>query len=136
MNKYDAALESFSRLIGSEIDYALNASGEMHIKHPTLHFYLGIDFTKIVEFFIWSVHQTLENDFIKELNFVRSFELSKNEINIFMDMPDRKLNNLISIIATNKGKLSIKKRKDLFSELTDREVHKIEKIIQKAFEGF
>ena len=60
---------------------------------------------------------------------MKTFLNSKEEIRKVVDIPDRKLNNLINMIISNQGKLSQNKRKAQFSELTVEEIKKIEDII-------
>lgn len=133
IDKYDEALESFSKTCVSEINYKLDDDGEMAILHETKSFYFGIDFTFIVEFFFWSINQTLERDFKKELGFMQGFEKAKEKIIRIVDLPDRKLNVIINATVSNHGKLSNTKRKSLFEMLTDDEIKQIEEIIKTSF---
>lgn len=132
MDKYENVLESFSKELVPMISYELDEKSEMTVlDEETKHLYYGIDFTKALKFLFWAIEETLENDFKKELEYMKLFMESKDEIRKVVDIPDRKLNNLINIIITNQGKLSHNKRKSLFNELTDEEVQRIEKIVSK-----
>jgi len=53
-----------------------------------------------------------------------------------IEMPDRLAQNLILFIRQNDGALSERKREKEFYKLTDEEVHRLESIVQDAFEGF
>ena len=130
MDKYDRVLENFSESLVPLIDYELDKQGEMTVLDAdTKHLYYGIDLTKAFEFLVWTLEETLVNDFENELKYMKTFLASKEEIKSLVDMPDRKLNNLINMVLINSNKLSANKRSSLYSELTDDEVTKIEKII-------
>jgi len=130
MDKYDNILESFSKELVPVINYELNELGEMTVlDQQTKHLYYGIEFTKALEFLFWALEETLANDFKKELEYMKVFMNSKSEVRKVVDIPDRKLNNLINIIISNDGKLSQGKRQSQYSELTDDEIERIEKII-------
>jgi Fic family protein len=130
MDKYDKVLENFSKTIVPIINYKLDDEGRMTVlDEHTKHLYYGIDFLSAFEFLFWTIEETVENDFKKELEYMKLFLHSKEEIRKVVDIPDRKLNNLINIIISNKGKLSQNRRRSQFSELTDEEIQKIEKII-------
>ncbi len=133
MDKYDSVLESFSKELVPIINYELDDQGEMTVlDKETKHLYHGIDFTNALEFLFWSIEETLENDFKKELEYMKIFLYSREEIRKVVDMPDRKLNNLINIIISHHGKISQEKRDSQYSELTDEELYKIEQIIATA----
>ena len=130
LGKYDNALESFSKDLVPLIDYTLDDKGEMTIlDKETSHLYYGIDLTEQSDFLFWALEETLVNDFKKELEYLKIFTYSVSEIRKVVDIPDRRLNNLINIVISNNGKLSKKKRQTHYSELRDDEVAKIEKII-------
>lgn len=132
MDKYDRVLEDFSTKIVPLIDYQLDDEGKMTVLDTdTKYLYYGIDLTKAHELLVWALEETLVNDFENELKFMKTFVASKEAIKALVDMPDRKLNNLINIILCNGNKLSAKKRTSMFEELTDEEVVKIENIIVK-----
>lgn len=130
LSRYDEVLENFSKKIVPLLDYKLDEQGEMTVlDEQTKHLYHGIDFTMVLKFLFWAIEETLDNDFKKELEYMKVFLKSKDEIRRVVDMPDRKLNNLINIIIRNDGKMSESKRNSMFSELLDAEIEKIESII-------
>ncbi|MBL6990465.1 MAG: Fic family protein [Bacteriovoracaceae bacterium] len=132
IDKYDKVLENFSNEIVPIINYELDELGQMTVlDSDTKHLYLGIDLTKALEFISWTIKETLVNDFKKELEYMKRFFNSKDQIRKVVDIPDRKLNILINSIINNQGRLSQKKRKTQFSELTDDEIKKIEAIVRK-----
>ena len=48
-------------------------------------------------------------------------------------MPDNMIKNLIILILKNKGKLSTRKKKQMFEKLTTNEVEYIERIVKDIF---
>jgi Fic family protein len=132
MIKYDKVLECFSKELVPAVSYELDEQGEMSVLDiETKHLYHGIDLTDALEFLFWAIGETLENDFKKELEYMKVFLDSKEEIRKIVDIPDRKLNNLINIIISNHGELSQKKRSLHYDELTEIEIQKIEDIVNK-----
>ena len=59
--------------------------------------------------------------------------IRRQQINSFLDMPAKELNLLLQVCIENDGKLSKRKRQDLFSDLTDEEVEKIEAALHENF---
>ena len=60
------------------------------------------------------------------------FDALKKDIQLIVDMPDKKLDFIIVVLNQNKGLLSSKKRK-LFPELTDDEIMKMENAYKEVF---
>jgi len=60
-------------------------------------------------------------------------ELGLDEIKEIVDMPDKRASLLARLIMQNKGKLAESKR-DLFSEITDDELARMEQAVAKVEE--
>jgi hypothetical protein len=68
-----------------------------------------------------------------EFEYLRNYDRARSIIQEIVDMPDRLLDLFITVSLQNRGKLSGKKRKAVFSMLTDEEVEKMENCIQEIF---
>lgn len=74
----------------------------------------------------------LSQEIEPELNFLSGFDAAKREMLAVVDMPDRKLNNLINILHKARGTLS-KAKRELYTELTDEEMEKLVTIFRTSF---
>jgi len=78
------------------------------------------------------VERVIETDLVKELNFLRNYDIAKSALQSIVDMPDRLVDLFISLCVQNKGVLSAPKRKTHFSMLTDEEVAQMQQAIKES----
>jgi hypothetical protein len=126
---YDDALESVSRPRLELIPYALDAEGVMVIKDETLDLYRCWDATAACKYLYEIIERTIEQDLHAELNYLVGYDRAKQQMGTVVDMPDRKIDLFIRVVADNGGKLSSGKRKSHFAELSDDEVAQLEQIV-------
>ena len=112
------------------------AERNVEVLNDTADLYRYFYCTQAAEFLYACVQRTVEQDLPGEIDYLRRHDEAMSRIMEMLEMPDRLAQNLILFIRQNNGTLSKKKREKEFSELTDDEVHGLEKIIQDAFEGF
>ena len=130
MDKYDEALEFFSRPLLERIEYRLNPRGEMKVLTNSAGFYRYVDMTRIAERLFGFVEDTIQHELVGELDFLASYDRIKQGLQEIVDMPDRKLDLFIRVCLQNKGCLA-KGKRTLFPELTDAEVAAMEKVVQE-----
>lgn len=128
---YDDSLEHFSSPLMQLLDYILTDMGEMTIEQETKHFYQYLDYTVQTEILSDFVVKTIDEELVKELEFLYAYDQAKREILSIVDMPNRKLDVLFQVCLRNEGKLSARKRVSHFTFLKDDEIQKIERVIQK-----
>ncbi len=128
--QYDRMLENFSKKLLPLIDYELDDNGVMTVKNDTADFYRFINFTAIVEDFFDVVAETLRTELVPELDYLAAWERARSRMREIVDMPEKKALQLIMFIQQNQGVFP-KKRRDLFSELTDRELEQLGAIIKE-----
>lgn len=133
MVDYDASLETFSSPLLSCIDYQLDEMGKMRVENDTALYYKYMDMTSQAEALYGFVTKTVEEELIKELNFLVSYDRSKKAIDEIIDMPDRLTDLFIRLCVQHHGHLSKNKKTTHFDFLTDAELAAMEKAVQEAY---
>lgn len=129
MTRYDETLECFSRQVMQHVEYTLDDNGEMVVSNDTARFYRYHDMTYQAEGLFEFVRDTIESEFLNELEYLDVFDRSKNRMRDIVDMPDRKLDLFIRLSLQGRGKLS-KNNRALFDRLTDREVDEMSAVME------
>jgi Fic family protein len=134
-SEYDAVLETFSVPLMKLIDYDVDENGTVHIMNETERFYRYFDATQMAEALYEWIEATIQEDFQRELKFVRTFREIRKAVDDIVEMPDNKAESFIRLCLQNKGVLSNKKR-HFFDFLTDEELRALEKAVQSHLDGF
>jgi len=116
------------------IDYALDEQGRMTVGADTAAYYRYIDLTPQAESLFAFIQETIEVELVEQLRFLVSYDTTKRAIQEVVDMPDRQIDLFIRCCLQNHGKLSQRKRADLFAMLRDDEVLQMEQAIQKSYQ--
>ncbi len=133
IKEYDKMLEHFSEPLLPLLDYELDSDGRMEVKNETAVHYKYIDMTAIAERLFGFIQDTIENELVSELDFIRDYDKAKLAVRDIVDMPDRLIDLFIRLCIENKGRLSKNKRKTKFEQLTDKEVARMEECFRNAF---
>jgi hypothetical protein len=80
------------------------------------------------------VSLTIENELVEELDFLVSYDKTKQAIQAIIDMPDRLIDLFIQLCQQNNGRLSARKHRAYFDFLTDDELIRMEKAVQSGYE--
>jgi hypothetical protein len=135
IDEYDASLEAFSKPLMPLIDYTLDDQGRMRVANDTKDFYRFIDLTTQAEALFAFIRETIEVELVEELRFLVNYDKTKRAIQEVVDMPDRMIDLFIRCCFQNHGKLSQRKREDLFKMLSAQEVARMEDAIRQAQES-
>ena len=135
MDEYDASLEAFSKPLMPLVEFTLDDQGRMMVANDTRDFYRFIDLTTQAEALFAFIRETIEVELVEELRFLVKYDKTKRAIQEVVDMPDRMIDLFIRCYFQNHGKLSTRKREDLFKMLSDQEVARIEDAIRLAQES-
>ncbi len=133
---YDHSLEAFSRPLLSLIEYALDDLGQMTVQSETGRWYRYMDMTFQAEALYDFVSLTIENELVEELNFLVSYDKTKQAIQAIVDMPDRLIDLFIQLCLQNNGRLSARKHRAYFDFMTDDELIRMENAVQSGYENF
>jgi Fic family protein len=131
--KYDKALTAFSGKIGPFVEYRMDEPQRMTVLNETKNLYQYFDATPQAEYLYECVAETIEKDLREEIGFIQRYDHALDETKEIVDMPDRRASLLVRLILQNKGRLA-KNKRDLFSEVTDEELAKIEKAMGEVAE--
>jgi len=126
--KYDQALTAFSGKIGPFIEYRMDDAQRMTVLNEPKNLYQYFDATAQAEYLYECVAETIEKDLREEIGFIQRYDRALDETKEIVDMPDKRASLLARLIMQNRGRLA-KNERDLFSEVTDEELAKIEKTI-------
>ncbi len=135
-NKYDAALETFSKKIMSLIDYSVLDNRLIEVKNETIDYYRYIDYTKQTEYLYECVEDTINSGFLSEISYLSNYDRAKTDIQAYIDLPDRLIDLFIKYTVANKGNLSNNKKRQLFSGFTDQEINRLEEIVNNHFKEY
>jgi len=131
--RYDKALNAFSRKITPFIEYRMDDAQHMTVLNETKNLYPYFDATAQAEYLYQCVAETIEKDLREEIGFIVKYDRALDEIKEIVHMPDKRASLLARLIMQNKGKLA-KSKRDLFSEITDDELARIEQAVAKVEE--
>ena len=79
------------------------------------------------------IARTIEDELVEELDFLNQYDKTKEKLQSVVDMPDPLVDLFIRLCGQNGGRLSSKKRKDHFSFLSDKELTRMESIVQEGY---
>jgi len=131
---YDASLEAFSKPLMPLVEYSLDDEGLMTVRNDTATWYRYIDMTPQAEALFVFIERTINTELVEELSFLANYDRTKTAIQGIVDMPDRKIDLFIRGCLQNNGRLSARKRTSHFDFLSDKEVARMEKAVQSAYE--
>jgi hypothetical protein len=134
MRGYDDALEAYSNTVGALVTYRMNEKDEMSVTNFDVIDWVWRypDFTAQVEY-LGRVMRRSVDMVAEEMAYLAQYDTVEKKVRGIIDMPDRRLAELLSQIHTNAGRLSNNKRKQRFPELSDEETAKIESVYADVF---
>ncbi len=91
------------------------------------------DLTNQCIYLIRTILSTIEEDMPGELLFIHRYDEARKALQNIVDMPDRKINNMLLFLHQNQGALP-KRRREQFKELTDAEIERMQKAYREVFE--
>lgn len=132
---YDQVLEKYSRPLVQRIKYNKEAGGEIVVTNePEIETYFRYpDLTDHCIYLINTIQATLTEDMPDELLFIQRYDEAKIELRRIVDMPDKKLVNMLLFLHQNKG-IFPKRRREQFSELTDQEIQRMQDAYRTVYE--
>jgi hypothetical protein len=129
MGAYDRILESFSGSIHPFIEYAMDADGQIAVANDSADLYRYFDATRQTEYLFDCIADAISRDLRAELDFLKFRDAAVKAVMEIVDMPNQRAALVVRLIHQNRGKLLSDKRQ-MFSELTDEEIAKMESAIQ------
>lgn len=133
IDDYRAVLESYSARLLPLIAWEPTESFNVRVLNDTGDFYRFFDATTHAEFLYACVQKTIEEDLPHETDFLRRYDRFRQNIEAFLDMPERTIDLLFRFLQQNAGRLSRRAREKEFAALTDEEASRIEAIYRASF---
>lgn len=132
--EYDAVLEAYSKPLMERVQYGKTAEGGLFIKNEdeVAGYFCYPNLTLHTQYLAELIAETIENNMPAELDFLHRYDQLKQALREVVDMPDRKLDLMITLLHQNNGKLAKRRRKQ-FEELTDAEVERMEGLYLALF---
>jgi hypothetical protein len=130
---YDASLEAFSKPLMPLIDRDLDDRGKLTVHNDTARHYRFPDLTAQAEALFAFIRETVEVELVEGLRFLVNYDRTKAAMQEVVDMPDRLIDLFIKCCLQNHGRLSRRKREDLFPMLDDREVVELEAAFRSGY---
>jgi hypothetical protein len=135
MTAYDRVLELFSQPISRFIRYNMDDQQQITVLNETADLYRYFDATAQAEYLFDCIEDTISRDLKRELDFLKFFDAAMKDVMDIVDMPNQRAALLIKLIHQNKGRLS-KAKREMFQEVSDQEIAKIETTIRDAAQRF
>lgn len=131
--EYRNVLESYSKPRLPLIKWRTTDKGNVEVLNDTIDLYRYFDATAQVEFIYECLHDTVVNVLPEEVKYLQKYDVMKQFLNNYIEMPERLQDLLIQFLRQNNGKLSERAKTKEFSALEDFEILNIEKKYQEIF---
>lgn len=131
--RYDQVLEEVSKPILAMLDWELDTENgnRVVINNDIDYMYRYPDYTEQVKFVYEMMNAAIAEDLIEEICLLLVFDLIKKAINKTSDIPNMKLDTIISIIVSGGGKVSKAKSNLVRQYLTEHQLDEVEAIAIK-----
>jgi Fic family protein len=136
IDKYRDTLRAHSGPLMHFIEWRPTPERNVEVLNDTADLYRYFDCTEAAEFLYACVERTVEQDWPREIDYLRRHDETMRRIVNTVEMPDRMAENLVRYIRLNQGRLGRKRRESEFAKLTEEEVASLESIVNEAFDGF
>ncbi len=132
--EYDLVLDSISRPIMAMLNWELDHGDDNRviIKNDIDYMYRYPDYTEHVKFSYDMMHMAIETDLLEEICLLFAFDEVKKAINEISDVPNNKLDTIVSIIIQGRGRVSEKKRRLVVGQITEKSLVDIENFAIKV----
>ncbi len=134
IREYDISLEDFSKPLMLRIKFNAGGDGQVTVINPeeVAAYFRYPDLTTQSIYLAQTIQSTISHDLSEELHFLERYDELKGNLQNIIDMPDKKLNEIIVFLHQNKG-IFPNRRKKHFPEVTEKEFAEMEKSYQNIF---
>jgi hypothetical protein len=134
LDEYRRVLENYSMPRLDLIEWKSTKDYNVEVVNETIDLYSYFDATKQVEFLYNCVQETIEKTIPEEINYLEKYDLMKEYLDNYFEMPDKTVDLLIRFLEQGEGKLSERAKSGEFQVLTEAETQAIEKKYQEVFQ--
>jgi hypothetical protein len=134
MAEYDTVLEDYSKPLMQRVRFSISESGDLSIDNTDdiSSYFRYPDLTMQSEYLAKTIFSTIQQDLFEELFFLERYDELKKKLQHLIDMPDKRLSDVIMYLHQNKGVFP-NRRKKQFEEITEVEFEAIESIYSAVF---
>ena len=125
---YRQTLEHISKPLLAWIKWQPTVQHNVEVLNDTADYYRYFDATTNAEYLFECIEKTLEIDLPQELEYLDIRDQFHKRATQVIDMPEGKIDLMLSMLRNNEGKLSKRKREQTFAVLTDDEIEQFEAI--------
>lgn len=131
---YDEALEDYSKAVMERLEYTAGTGSQLAITNvdEVRTCYRYPDLTVQATYLARAIHAAIYQDLAEELYYLERYDELKRELQNLIDMPNRRMDDLILFLHQNKGHFPNRK-KPRFPEITQQEFEQIEAIYAEVF---
>jgi len=133
LDEYRKSLEAFSKNRLDLVKWRPDKSNNVEVLNETIDLYGYFDATKQAEFLYGCVQETIEDTIPAEVNYLEKYDLMKDYLDNYFEMPDKTVALLIRFLEQGKSQLSERAKNKEFQELTADEVLRIQEKYQDIF---
>ncbi len=130
---YSKVLKRYSQTLLDYIEWKTTPDRNVEVINDTIDFYRYFDATHFVEYLYSCIKETVEKIIPHELEMLKKFDEFNQAIEEEVGLPDNKIKLLNTLLLDNDGKLSKRKKENLFSSVTEEEVDFIEKTFKEIY---
>lgn len=131
---YDAVLEDISREVMARLRYYFDENRrELVVEGDTAQIYRYLDLTASVEGLFGWVKQSIEQDLVNEIEYLRGMDRARQRMRLVLEMPDNLERLFVQLCHSNRYTLSKTKRRRFFDSLNDAEVTALEEAVRLGF---
>ena len=132
LDRYKAALEQFSRPVRERSSYNPDVPTVPATGNDAIYFRY-FDATEQASFLYESLERTVEHDLDDEISYLLGFDRARAALGEIADWPEHTLALFIRVVRQNGGVLSATKHASHFGWLTEEEVTRFQRIVERAF---
>lgn len=129
---YRAVLETFSRPLLPWIDWEATENHNIRVLNDTGPLYPWFDATPQTRYLARVIDQAVRVYLVRELEFLVRYDDVKRDLDRVVEMPDRLLSLFLSFCLQNEGRLGRKRREEIFAELRDEEIARLEAVVAES----
>lgn len=135
--KYDSVLESISRPIMAMLEWELDHDNDNRaiIYNDIDYMYRYPDYTAHVIFTYDMMNTAIATDLLGEICLLLAFDVVKKAINELSDIPNNKLDIIVSIIIQGGGRVSKRKRQLVLEHMNEGQLKHIEDLAITTIDG-
>lgn len=133
IDEYRRVLESYSQRLLPLVEWEPTPQFNVRVLNDTGDFYRFFDATPHAEFLYACVQRTIERDLPDKTAFLQRYDRFRQQVDAFIDMPERLTDLLFRFLHQNGGHLPNRAREIEFAALTNDEAGRIEAIYAQTF---